>query len=246
MRSGFPGFSSEAVEFFRGLARNNNREWFQPRKAIFDEQVKRPMAELVNALNQAMAGFAPDYVTEPEKAIYRIYRDTRFSKDKTPYKNHIAASFARRGMSKNGMGGFYFSISDKEVEVGGGVYMPEPEVLLKIRRHIEANHEEFRRIAGAKKVKILLGEVQGDQLARVPKGFSAEHPAADLLRFKYYILFRTLEPGMVTTPLLFKELVKRFEAMTPFIEFLNAPLVGAKKAGPKGGHYTDRDLPVVL
>src|SRR5512140_2573771 len=101
MRSGFPGFSSEAVQFFRGLARNNNREWFQPRKAVFDEQVKRPMGELVNALNAAMAGFAPDYVTEPEKAIFRIYRDTRFSKDKTPYKNHIAASFARRGMPKN-------------------------------------------------------------------------------------------------------------------------------------------------
>ena len=97
MRSAFSGFPPEAMQFFRGLARNNNREWFLPRKPIFEEKVKQPMRELVEAVNAAMKSFAPEYVTEPDKAIYRIYRDTRFSKDKTPYKDHIAATFPRRG-----------------------------------------------------------------------------------------------------------------------------------------------------
>ena len=91
-RSGFAGFPPEAMEFLRGLARNNRREWFLPRKAVYETSVKQPMRELVTALNQALAGFAPEYATDPEKAIFRIYRDVRFSKDKKPYKEHIAAS----------------------------------------------------------------------------------------------------------------------------------------------------------
>ena len=92
-RISFQGFPEAGMQFFRSLARNNRREWFQPRKHIYEEQVKAPMAELVTALNAEMMRFAPDHVVEPAKAIYRIYRDTRFSKDKTPYKTHVAAIF---------------------------------------------------------------------------------------------------------------------------------------------------------
>ena len=229
MRSGFPGFPAEAMTFYRGLARNNTREWFQPRKQIYDEKVKAPMVELVHELDRARMDFAPDYVTDAGKAIYRIYRDTRFSPDKTPYKTQIAASFSRRGAEKHGAAGYYFAISHKGVDVGGGIYMPPPEVLLAVRTHIAAAHDEFRRISGSGTVKRLLGDIQGEQLSRVPKGFCAEHPAADLLRFKQYLLFTTLDPAIVTTPRLFTELEKRFRALTPFLEFLNAPLVAAKK-----------------
>jgi uncharacterized protein (TIGR02453 family) len=225
MRSGFPGFSPEAMTFFRGLARNNRREWFLPRKPIFEEHLKRPMEQLVEALGAGMMQFAPSYVTEPEKAIYRFYRDTRFSKDKTPYKDHIAASFPRRGFPKHHGAGFYFSVSAKSVEVGGGVYLPPPESLSAIRQHMAQYHEEFRAICRARNVRTLLGELQGEQLARVPKGFCAEDPAADLVRYKQYLLFTELDGGIATTPKLFTEIEKRFRAMTPFIEFLNAPLV---------------------
>src|SRR5947199_9856780 len=98
MRSNFPGFPAEGIQFMRGLARHNNREWFLPRKPIFEEKVKQPMRELVEAVNAAIRRFAPEYITDPDKAIYRIYRDTRFSKDKKPYKEHIAASFPRHGI----------------------------------------------------------------------------------------------------------------------------------------------------
>src|SRR3982074_839639 len=124
MAAAFQGFPEEGMKFLRSLARNNDREWFQPRKHIYDEQVKAPMQELILAVTREMMRFAPDYVAEPGKAIYRIYRDTRFSKDKTPYKTHIAAIFKHRDLGKNSGAGFYFSVSADEIEVGGGIYMP--------------------------------------------------------------------------------------------------------------------------
>jgi uncharacterized protein (TIGR02453 family) len=221
----FPGFPPEALTFFRELRSNNNRDWFQPRKTHYEEQVKRPMRELVEALNRALADFSPDYITDPDKAVYRIYRDTRFSPDKTPYKDHIAASFHRRASGAHTGGGYYVAVSDKEVAIGGGVYAPPPEALLALRQHIAARPDDLRRILRAAPVRKLLGELQGDRLTRVPKGFAADHPAADLLRFKSYILYVTLAPEVAATPQFYAEIVKRFRAIAPFLEFLGAAKV---------------------
>jgi len=228
-RSGFPGFPPEAIAFFRGLERNNRREWFQPRKAVFEQSVKEPMRELVAALSRALADFAPEYATDPAKAIFRIYRDVRFSKNKKPYKEHIAASFPLRGGLDHGQGGYYCAVSHKEIAVGGGVYMPDPAVLLAIRNHIAQHHEDLRRILAAPKLRRLLGEMQGERLARVPKGFCAEHPAADLLRFKQLYLYAELAPDIATSPKLYQDIVDRFRAMVPFMRFLNAPLPKQRK-----------------
>ena len=222
MNPGFAGFPPEGMAFLRSLKRNNKREWFQPRKHIFDDKVKAPMLELVTAVMQSLADFAPEYVNDPAKAIFRIYRDTRFSKDKTPYKTHIAAVFPPRGSCKQS--GYYFSVSTDGVEAGGGVYMPPAEDLLAIRGYLADHHEEFRRIATTRGVKRLFGEMTGDSLTRIPKGFPADHAAADLLRMKQFLLFRTLDASIATTPKLYKEIVTRFEAVTPFLEFLNRPL----------------------
>ena len=221
MPSPFPGFPPEALQFFRGLARNNHREWFLPRKPLFEEKVKEPMRQLVDALNLSLHDFAPEYETDPDKAIFRIYRDVRFSKDKKPYKEQIAATFRRSG-GPHHQGGYYFAISHNRVAVGGGVYMPEPELLLAIRRHIAQRHEEFRRILAAPSVGKLLGHLEGAQLTRVPRGVPADHPAADLLRYKYYILYKELPPGLATSPKLCKAIVDRFRVMVPFLQFLTA------------------------
>ena len=226
MRPAFPGFPPEGIQFFRSLARHNNREWFLPRKPVFEEKLKQPMRQLVEALNAAMKSFAPGYVTDPDKAIYRIYRDTRFSPDKTPYKDHIAASFPRRCLP--GGAGFYFAVSHREVGVGGGVYMPTPQTLLAIRHHLAEHHREVRQITQARAVRQLFAGMQGEQLTRVPKGFAAGHPAADLLRYKQFLLYVELAPELATTSALFRELVKHFRAMTPFLDFLNAPLAARK------------------
>jgi uncharacterized protein (TIGR02453 family) len=235
VRSAFPGFPGEAIDFFRRLSRNNKREWFQPRKHIFEEQVKQPMRALVESLNAALMGFAPEFVTEPEKAVYRIYRDTRFSKDKTPYKTHIAASFPHIASGSRRLGpahtdaGYYFAISHKEVAIGGGIYMPERAELLALRNHISERHDELRRILRVRALRELLGELQGEQLSRVPKGFASDHPAMDLLRFKQFFLYVQLPADLATTPALYTEIVKRFRAMAPFLMFLTAPLRATKK-----------------
>jgi len=229
MISPFPGFSPEALQFFRGLARNNRREWFLPRKALFEEKVKEPMRQLVDALNIALHDFAPEYETDPDKAIFRIYRDIRFSKDKKPYKEQIAATFHRHRSLGHGQGGYYVAISHNSVAVGGGVYMPEPPQLLAIRQRIATHHEEFRRILAGRSVRKLLGGLEGQRLSRVPRGFAADHPAADLLRYKYYILYKELPPGLVTSPALYKAVVERFRVMVPFLEFLTASFARPSK-----------------
>jgi uncharacterized protein (TIGR02453 family) len=230
----FPGFPPEAMTFFRGLARNNTREWYQPRKEIYEEKLKAPMLTLVEALNRELAKFGPGYVTEPKKAVYRIYRDTRFSTDKTPYKTHIAALFASKGSDKHSGTGLYFGVSLEGTQVAGGVYMPQPEQLLALRTWFSANHEKFRKAArGPEK---LMGKIQGSALQRIPKGFDAEHPAADLIKMKQWIYGALLPPDIATSPKLFSELVKRFRVMVPVLEMLNEAMPRSKRAA---GAYFD-------
>ena len=231
-RPSFPGFSEEALTFFRSLERNNRREWFQPRKPFFDEKVKGPMLELVAALNAEMERFAPLHVTEPESAIYRIYRDTRFSKDKKPYKTHIAAYFARRGMDRHTASGYYFAVSHKEVAAGGGLYMPTPEVLLAIRNRIAERYEEFRKLTQSKSLRKILGDLQGERLTRVPKGFAADHPAAELLRYKQLYYYVELPADLATSKTLLAEIRKRFEALAPIVDFMNGAVAETRAKKP--------------
>lgn len=230
MRSAFAGFPPEMVKFFRSLGRNNRREWFQPRKPLFEQHVKAPMLELVAAINADLAKFAPEYVTEPKTAIFRIYRDTRFSADKTPYKTHIAASFSRRGSERLGTGGFYFSVSHDTIEVAAGIWHPEREVMLLVRNHIAETHPELSRLLADKKSRKLAGELKGDALSRSPKGFDPAHPAAEFIKMKDWVLDVTLDAKLATTPQLQSEIVQRFRAMAPLLGYLNRPLLARKPA----------------
>ena len=216
----FPGFSPEAVKFLRSLKRNNRREWFQPRKEIYESRLKAPMIELVESVNAELVRFAPDYINDPKKAIYRIYRDTRFSPDKTPYKTHIAAIFPRRGLGRQSGAGLYFHISTESLGIAAGSYMPGPEELFGIRTWLTANHQVFRR--AAKGPEKLMGKLHGDSLTRSPKGFDPEHAAADLVRMKQWLYWTELDLKVVETPRLQQEIVKRFRVCAPVVEMLNA------------------------
>lgn len=228
MKNSFPGFPAEGIEFLRELKENNDREWFTPRKSIFEEKVRAPMIELVRAVHGEMLRFAPQHVGDPAKSIFRIYRDTRFSKDKTPYKTHIASVLGRNGHEKNHGAGYYFSVGAHEIEVGAGVWAPEPPALLALRQGIAEMHEEFRETFETPKVRKLMGGLYGESATRVPKGFDAEHPAADLLKRKHYVLFANLDPALGTSPKLMGEVVKRFEAVAPFVNFINDKLMGGR------------------
>jgi uncharacterized protein (TIGR02453 family) len=228
MAAKFDGFSPAALKFLKGLKKNNNREWFQARKEIYDLELKAPLEQLVNAINERLLAFAPDYLTEPKQAIFRIYRDTRFSNDKTPYKTHIAAWFKRRGMVATSGGGFYFHISAEEVVVAGGLYMPPKEQLAAVRHHLLEHHEQFRALAASKKLK-KLAEFEGASLLRDPKGFPKDHPASDLIRKKQWGWHSTLPAEVALQPTLLGEITSRMEVLTPVVEFLNEPLLVAAK-----------------
>lgn len=227
--SAFRGFPPEALTFFRQLEKNNTRDWFQWRKEIYEQKVKAPTVEFATAINAELQRFAPDYVTDPKKAIFRIYRDTRFSKDKAPYKLHSGVLFSRRGTDKDRGGGLYVSISHKSVSVAGGVYDPDAKVLLAIRAHLSTTYEELERLLKSPSLRKLAGELKGDSLTRMPKGFPPGHPAEALLRRKAWYFFVNLEPELALSPKLLPEVVKRFRAMAPVVEHLCAPLLGKKK-----------------
>jgi uncharacterized protein (TIGR02453 family) len=224
----FPGFPPEALKFLRGLERNNRREWFQPRKEIFETKLKAPMMDLVEAINAELPGFAPEHINDPKKAVYRIYRDTRFSKDKTPYKTHLAAIFPRRGIGKHSSAGFYVHLSPKSVGIASGNYMPGPEELRAIRTWIAENHVAFRK--AARRPEKLMGKLHGDALTRDPKGFDPAHPASDLIRMKSWLYWVEIEADLAESPKLLNEVLKRFRIAAPVVEMLNAPLVSGKRA----------------
>jgi uncharacterized protein (TIGR02453 family) len=218
----FPGFSPQALSFLGSLKRNNRREWFQPRKEIFETKVKTPMVELVDAINAELLKFAPDHIADPKKAVYRIYRDTRFSADKTPYKTHLAAIFPHRHLEKHSSAGFYFHLTAKTVGIAAGSYMPGPDELRAMRIWLAENHAAFRKTAV--KPKKLLGKLYGNAAVRMPKGFDASHPAEDLIRMKQWLYWVEIDAKIATTPKLLPELIKHFRAAAPVVEMLNAPL----------------------
>ena len=234
MATGFAGFPPETLKFLRQLKRNNNREWFLAHKDIYEEKVKAPLIDLVLALGGAMQSFAPELAVDPKRSIYRIYRDIRFSSDKRPYKTHMAALFAPRGIPKHGGASLYFHIEPSELIVAGGVYMPDAAALRAIRQHIAEHWDTLRGIMNQKTFKKLFGKLEGECLVRPPLGFPADHPAIDLLRHKQFYVGVTEAPKLAEGPKLFPRLLTLFAAMIPLIRFLNAPL----KASTPGRRLT--------
>ena len=225
-------FSAQSLKFLRDLKRHNDRDWFQPRKEIYEEHVKEPMHSLIQKINHELAGTAPGFVTDPKKAMLRIYRDTRFSQDKTPYKTHASALFWRKQTGRLGGAVLYLSISPAECVVAGGSYMPSPPELLALRQHLAENHARLKTILKVKALRDCFGELRGEQLQRAPKGFDPNHKAIELLKQKQWYLRATLEPQSVSTDQFVPDVLKRARLLIPLLNFLNEPLL-AKAARVK-------------
>jgi len=233
MKSTFSGFSEKMPWFFRELRENNDRDWFETHREIYLEQVKAPMEDLTACVMAAVSRFSPEHAGEPKKAIYRIYRDTRFSNDKTPYKTHTGALLRRPDLPKNESASFYFAVSDKCIEVAGGCYMPGPEQLRLIRSHIAANAERFEKLATNRAVVAALGSLAGVKLSRPPKGYSVDTPGVEYLKMKQWYHYAELDPKLALSTGIVDEVVSRFKKTLPLIEFLNEPLLAkAKKDAP--------------
>lgn len=216
--------SPEALKFLRALKRNNDRAWFADHKPVYERELKLPMLALIAEINERLLAFAPEHVRPPQKTLMRIYRDIRFAKDKRPYKIHASAWWAREGLPKTSGAGFYFDISGTALTIAAGVFMPERDQLLAIRRHIAEHHEELRTLLANKKLRTLMNVSEALKLTRAPKGFPPDHPAIDLLLHRQWGLSCTLPAADVTRPTLIEDVMSRFQAATPLVDFLNTPL----------------------
>jgi uncharacterized protein (TIGR02453 family) len=224
------------MKFLRGVKRHNEREWFNARKHIYESELKTPMLALVGEITAAMADFAPEHMRPANKIMMRIYRDTRFSHDKRPYKTHLAAWWSRRGMEKTSGGGYYMQVGPQGVMVAAGVYMPEREQLLALRRWMAEHYNEYRALLkAARKSKAAgLTEIEADALTRMPKGFASDHPADELLRAKNWGVRASLPAELALQPMLAREIVRRMRLAAPVVDALNgAVLAGQSKEPPR-------------
>ncbi len=213
-----PRFPKEGLDFLRALKRNNRRPWFQKRKPDYERYVKAPMVELVLALSRDLPA---EYVADPAKSIFRIYRDVRFSKDKSPYKTYVAAHFPARGLPRGVGAGLYFHISPEEVWIGGGLYAPTPQETLAVRTRIAERYRALGSLVQSPEFRKRFGELQGEKLTRVPRGFPCDHPAAEWLKHKQWIAGAELPPEAATAPKFYDTLVAHFRAALPLLRFLN-------------------------
>ena len=219
-------FTPATLSFLRALKRNNDREWFKARKDRYDQDVRDPMIRVIERLAVDFKRFGPELVASPKISLYRIYRDTRFSADKTPLKTNVAASFPWRGLHRHQGAGLYFEIAPAWVWIGGGMYAPEPPQLVKVREHIAETWPEIRSLTRARTFVARFEALGGEQLTRVPRGYPSDHPAADFLRRRQFLAGRELPAEFATRDEFYPELLATFKALTPLVRFLNEPLVG--------------------
>jgi uncharacterized protein (TIGR02453 family) len=230
----------EGLAFLRSLVRINKkdpieaREWFNTNKAVYEAELKEPMLTIIRHVTDAMLDFAPEHVRPAEKSLFRIYRDTRFSANKRPYKDHIAAWWTHTGLDKTSGAGYYFHVSGKDVIIAAGAYMPEKDQLAAIRHWLLDNHAEFRKLLDKPAVKKAFREFDGNALSRPPKGFPAEldgqpHPALDLIRCRQWGLSATLPADAALKPDFAAEIVRHFKLIAPVVAALNTPIAASLK-----------------
>jgi uncharacterized protein (TIGR02453 family) len=223
-------FTPAALRFLRGLAKNNNKEWFEAHRAEYENEVREPMRDLIGEMNAKLAAFAPEIGGDPKRSMFRINRDIRFSKDKSPYKTHAACWFHHRRATSRvgseadaGSAGFYFHFEPGRSMAGGGLWMPPRPQLNKLRDAIADDPGGFDRMVRGLPKKF--GGLDDEAvLTRMPRGFAEDHPAAKWLRFQSFTSGRMLEDSDVTSPRLPALLARDFEGMLPLVRFLNRAL----------------------
>ena len=220
-----PRFTPKSLSFLRALKRNNDREWFRERKDQYEAHLKAPMTAVIEQLATDFRSFAPELVATP-KGIYRIYRDTRFSDDKTPLKTNIAASFPWRGLHRHEGAGLYIEVAPRWVWVGGGMYAPQTAQLAAVREHVAKNHERLRSIVESPGFRKAVGKLEGTKLQRVPRGFDRDHPAAEYLRHRQFLAGRQFPPEFAYHPKFYPGILDVMRKVAPLVRFLNEPLGG--------------------
>ena len=218
-------FTTKTLAFLRALKRNNDRDWFRARKADYERHVRGPMIGLLQQLARDLPTFAPELVSDPRVCLFRIYRDTRFSSDKRPLKTNVAAHFPSQKFPKGEGAGLYVEVAPQWVWMGGGIYMPSSSELNAIRAAIADDHRRFRRVVTAPAFRRAVGQLSGEKLTRVPRGYVKDHPAAEYLRHRQFIGGREYPADFAVSPRFYSELLTVFRGIAPLVGFLNNAIV---------------------
>jgi uncharacterized protein (TIGR02453 family) len=216
---------ASTLKFLKDLKKNNNKPWFEKNKSVYldaKEDAEHFVEQLIEGFGKSDADIAPLLIKD---CTYRIYRDVRFSGDKTPYKTHMGA-YLNKGGKKMPTAGYYFHLEPGRHMAGGGLWMPMPPDLGKVRQEIDYNYAAWTKIVGDRRFKKFFpdGLDQGEILSRPPKGYDAENPAIGFLKLKSFVVLRKLTDEQILSRSSLKEVLNTFETMKGFVYFLNRAL----------------------
>jgi len=224
-------FTRRALSFFRGLARHNEKPWFEAHRDEYESEVRQPMRDLIDDLDTQFAQFAPEIGGDPKRSMFRINRDIRFSKDKSPYKTHAACWFHHLNAERNvgaeaysGSAGYYFHLEPGgRSMIGAGLWMPPRPQLNKLREAIAKDPKGFDKMA--RSIPRRFGGLDDEgKLKRMPRGYAEDHPAAKWLRFQSFTSGRALTDAQVTSATLAALLAREYEGLLPLVRWLNGAL----------------------
>ncbi|HTO17065.1 MAG TPA: DUF2461 domain-containing protein [Edaphocola sp.] len=208
-----------AIDFLKELSLNNNKPWMDEHRAYYEE-AKRIVTDFTAEI---LAGFAENdpafSLIQPKDCLFRINRDVRFSKDKSPYKTNFGVNLNPFG-KKSPKAGYYIHLADNNSFLGGGIWMPDKEVLKKIRQEIDYNWDEFQEIIGEKMFKKYF-HFDGEKLKRPPKGYEVDNPAVEYLKFKSFTVLKPLSNNELSSEIIKSESLEHFNYIHKFIHFLN-------------------------
>ena len=218
----FKGFKSTAVGFLQELSENNNRNWFTQNKHRYEEDVLTPAFNYISAMSEPLANISPHFTAIPKRiggSLMRIYRDTRFSKDKTPYKTNIGIQFRHQLAKDVHSPGYYLHIAPDEIFIGIGTWRPPSDALLKIREYIVKYPKKWFTVCNNKDFQKKY-ELTGDKLKTAPRGFPKDHELINDLRWKDFIAVRNLDQSNIQNENFIEESSELFKSATPYMKFL--------------------------
>ena len=214
------------LKFLKDLKKNNNKTWFDNHRKEY-EAAKQDFSDFIQLVIDRHAKTDPTIGSlKAKECMFRINRDIRFSKDKSPYKTNFGASI-NRGGKKSSFAGYYFHCEPGESFVGGGLWMPMPPELKKVRQEIDYCFDEFKKIIGSKKFKSIYGDLSREEemsLSKVPQGFEKDSPAADYIKMKSFIAMKSFSEKDMLSKDLIRQTITAFESLYPVIQFINRAL----------------------
>lgn len=219
----FNGFPEDLFRFLEDLAVNNNREWFNANKPRYEQSVVEPVIEFISVMGERLEGISENFVADTRRnggSMFRIYRDTRFSRDKSPYKENVGCHFRHIAGKNAHAPGFYLHLQPGNVFTGAGIWLPPGPVLDNIRTAIVENPDGWKKLVNSKKLLKRFGEIQGERLKRSPRGYDPDHPLVDDLKLKSFFIKQAMSDLSARSPKFIDEVTQTYTDSMPLMKFL--------------------------